>query len=217
MKSPADPSPSPAHDPHAREGIRRLLATLLEGDPEVVLGLKQILANLRESAFGMFLFIAILPSFIPIPGVGGAVSGPLVMLIGFQLLIGLHRPWLPDFIGRRGPRRKTLERFATKISPWLQRLDKVLKPRLDALVDYRLAGIFSGLLLVLLGLLLSLPIPFTNYLFGGLLLLFALALLERDGMLMAVAWVAGIIAILVFGILSGNLAALAGGWVARLF
>lgn len=217
MKSPADPSPSPVHDPHAREGIRRLLATLLEGDPEVVLGLKQILANLRESAFGMFLFIAILPSFIPIPGVGGAVSGPLVILIGFQLLIGLHRPWLPDFIGRRGPRRKTLERFAMKISPWLQRLDKVLKPRLDALVDHRLAGMFSGLLLMLLGLLLSLPIPFTNYLFGGLLLLFALALLEHDGMLMAVAWVAGVIAILVFGVLSGNLAALAGDWVARLF
>ena len=59
------------------------------------------------------------------------------------------------------------------------------------LLDHRIAGMFTGLLLVLLGLLLALPIPFTNYLFGGLLLLFALALLERDGALMIVAWIAG--------------------------
>jgi hypothetical protein len=70
----------------------------------------------------------------------------------------------------------------------------------------------SGLLLVLLGLLLSLPIPFTNYLFAGLLMLFALALLERDGVLMLVAWIAGGVAIATFGLLSGNLAAQVSRW-----
>ena len=37
------------------------------------------------------------------------------------------------------------------------------------------------------------------------LLLFALALLERDGALLLVAWIAGGIAVIVFGFLSGNL------------
>jgi hypothetical protein len=54
-----------------------------------------------------------------------------------------------------------------------------------------------------------LPIPLTNYLFGALLLLFALALLERDGALLLVAWGAGAIAVAVFGVLSGKFAAMA--------
>jgi hypothetical protein len=66
---------------------------------------------------------------------------------------------------------------------------------------------------VLLGLLVLLPIPLTHYLFGGLLLLFALALLKRDGVLMLVAWIAGAVAIAVFGVLSGNLAAMAAQWI----
>ncbi|MFH7365458.1 exopolysaccharide biosynthesis protein, partial [Pseudomonas syringae group genomosp. 7] len=81
------------------------------GDPAEHMPLGQILSNLQQSAFGVFLFVAILPSFIPIPGLGGAVSGGLVFLIGLQMLFCLLRPWLPGFIGRRGPRRSTMHRF----------------------------------------------------------------------------------------------------------
>ena len=91
-----------------------------------------------------------------------------------------------------------------------------MKPRLTTVIDHPLATIFSGLQLVLLGVLLALPIPFTNFLFGGLLLLYALALLERDGALMLIAWTAGIVAIYVFGAVSGNLAAMLWAWVAGL-
>ena len=48
------------------------------------------------------------------------------------------------------------------------------------------------------------------------MLLFALALLERDGHLMMVAWVAGAVAITVAGVLSGNLAAFAAQLLDRL-
>ena len=76
---------------------------------------------------------------------------------------------------------------------------------------------FTGLLVVLLGVLLALPIPFTNYLFGAMMLAFALALLERDGALMLLCWAAGIIAIGVFGVASGALAAAAAHWIGLLF
>jgi len=165
----------------------------------------------------MLLFVSTIPAFIPIPGVGGAVSGPLVILIGLQLLIGLRQPWLPKFLARRGPHRSAMARFRDLLAPWLTRLEKLVKPRLPVLLDHRLADFFTGVLLVLLGLLLSLPIPFTNYLFGALLLLFAFALLERDGWLMAGAWAAGVIAIAVFGVLSGSLATAAAGWIDMLF
>nr|WP_084087090.1 exopolysaccharide biosynthesis protein [Lysobacter daejeonensis] len=183
------------------------------GDPGDRLRLGDLLAGLGNRSFGMMLFIATLPAFIPIPGLAGAISGPLVMLVGLQLLVGLRRPWLPRAVAERGPQRSSLVRFRDRLAPWLDRLERLVRPRGEGVLDVRLAGCFTGLLLVLLGLLLSLPIPFTNFLFGAMLLLFALALLERDGWLMLVAWATGLIGIAVFGVLSGSLAGAATRWI----
>jgi hypothetical protein len=85
------------------------------------------------------------------------------------------------------------------------------------ILDHRAAAAFTGLLLLLLGVLLSLPIPLTNYLFGGIILLFALALLERDGALMLVAWGVGVIALTTTGALSGGLIAALEPYLQRFF
>lgn len=193
-----------------------LLEEFATGDPDETLHLGDLLKDFGPAAFGLLLFIGLLPAFIPVPGVGGAIGGPMVILVGAQLLIGMRKLWLPAFLARRGPHRGTVMRFRQRMAPWLRRLEKLVQPRMSALLDNRLAVCFTGLLLVLLGVLLALPIPFTNYVFGFLLLLFALALLERDGALMLVAWVAGSIAVVVFGFLSGNLveslSRLVGSW-----
>jgi len=82
-------------------GTRALLDALAVGNPEDVLTLQDLLSGLGRRAFGMLLFASVLPAFIPIP-IGGAISGPLVMLIGVQLCIGLRKPWLPAFLAKRG-------------------------------------------------------------------------------------------------------------------
>ncbi len=207
MTTPAPEPGEPAQsDPaHHDTSTRAVLEGFAEGDPEDPLRLGDLLSGLRQTAFGILLFAAVLPAFIPIPGVAGAISGPLVMLIGAQLLVGLRKPWLPGFLARRGPHRRSMVRFRNMMAPWLGRLEKLVRPRLQAVLDHRLASAFTGLLLVLLGLLLALPIPFTNYVFGVLMLLFVFALLERDGALMLFAWLAGAISVVVFGFVSGNL------------
>ena len=198
-------------------GTRELLAALATGDPEDSLTLQDILAGLSRQVFGMLLFVATLPAFIPIPGVGGAIGGPLTVLVGVHLLVGMRKLWLPRFVARRGPRRASLQAFDRRLGPWLGRLERLVKPRMTRLIDHRAASMFTGLLLVLLGILLALPIPFTNYLFGALLLAFAFALLERDGLLMLLCWIAGVVAIAVFGVLSGALTAAATEWLGKLF
>src|SRR3546814_20595413 len=96
---PAGDDASPPRPP----GTRALLALLAAGDPDETIRFCDVFAGLGERAFGMLLFVATLPAFIPIPGVGGAISGPLAILIGLQLLAGRSIPWLPKFIARRGP------------------------------------------------------------------------------------------------------------------
>ena len=195
-------------------GIARLLRSFAQGDPEEVLALDRLLYGLGRSAFGMFLFVSVLPGFVPIPGFAGVVSGPLVALIGLQLIVGLRKPWVPAFIGRRGPRRSTMARFCDRISPAMARLEHLVRPRLRALTRSRRANAYTGVLLICLGLLLALPLPMTNFVFAGTLLLFALALMERDGALMLVLWTLSTAGLVATGLLSEELARLVHGWLA---
>ena len=195
-------------------GIARLLRSFAQGDPEEVLALDRLLYGLGRSAFGMFLFVSVLPGFVPIPGFAGVVSGPLVALIGLQLIVGLRKPWVPAFIGRRGPRRSTMARFCDRISPAMARLEHLVRPRLRALTRSRMANAYTGVLLICLGLLLALPLPMTNFVFAGTLLLFALALMERDGALMLVLWTLSTAGLVATGLLSEELARLIHGWLA---
>lgn len=208
--------PQPPEDEVVPHGMRAVLDTLCDGDPDDHLALRDLIGGLGRSTFGVLLFISTIPAFIPIPGVAGALSGPLVVLVGLHLLILLRKPWLPEFVARRGPQRSTLIRFDRAGDRWLRGLEKLVRPRMTAMIDHPVATVFTGLQLVLLGVLLALPIPFTNFMFAGLLLVYALALLERDGALMLLAWVAGVVSIYVFGAVSGNLAAMLWAWVASL-
>jgi hypothetical protein len=208
--------PDRPHRKPSAPGMRSVLDSLAYGDPTDTLALRDVVNGLGRSTFGVLLFLASLPAFIPIPGLAGALSGPLVVLVGLQILILLPNPWLPGFIARRGPLRSTVIRFDRMLSPWLRRMEKMIRPRLISMVDHPLATIFTGLQLVLLGVLLSLPIPLTNFLFAGLLMVYALALLERDGILMLIAWAMGSTAIGIFGVLSGNLVAWAWAWLEKI-
>jgi hypothetical protein len=197
-----------SHDPAARDGepagTRVLLDRLADGDPTETLSMADLLARLDGRGFGLLLCVAVLPAFIPVP-VGGAISGPLCALLGLQMLLGQRKPWLPTWLARRGPTRGGIARFRNRLSPWLQRIERGLRPRLGRLLQHPLAHATTGVLVLLLGVLLSLPVPFTNYVFAGLLLLFAVALIERDGLLLLGAWIIGAITLLAFGLLSDEI------------
>lgn len=187
------------------------LLTLLgddRGDPTI--SFEELLANFRQRAFGALLLVVLLPTFIPVPIGVGAISGPLIALIGAQMLLTFSKPWLPGWLRRRRMQRASVKRFGERFRKLLSRLEKICKPRLTHITEHVAAHVFTGLQLLLLGFLLSLPIPFTNYPYGIVLLLYAVALIERDGVLLLVAWTLGIGAIIASAMLSGEVVALIG-------
>ena len=93
----------------------------------------------------------------------------------------------------------------------LRWLERVSKPRLPQLLDHTWAFVLTGLLLVLLGLLLSLPVPFTNYPLGIILLLYCVGLIERDGALLLTGWILGVAAIAASVLLSNQVVDLIRG------
>jgi hypothetical protein len=155
---------------------------------------EQLLEPLKRRAFGFLLLLLAIPNFIPVPvGIGG-IMGVLVVGLGLEMLIGLEQPWIPGFLKRRTMSRDGLLRFLDRIAPFSGRLEKACKPRFQRLTR-RPFTFISGAVMILVGLLLALPIPFTNYLFGGMLVAFAFALVERDGALLLAVWASTLAAV----------------------
>jgi hypothetical protein len=175
--------------------------------------LEELLEGFHHRAFGVLLLAVLLPVFIPVPFGLGAICGGLVALVGAQMMLMLEHPWLPRWISRKRMRREAIRRFGARWRPRFERLERLCAPRLQVLTEHRAAHVFSGCLLLLLGVMLALPIPLTNYPFGIVLLLFAVALIERDGALLLLAWTlaAGIVVATV--LLSGELLAQLTPWL----
>ena len=192
---------TPEGPPLRTSGLLAELARTGEGDT-ITLGM--ILEHFRSRAYGVLLILVLLPAFIPLPAGAGAVSGVLVSLIGVQMLLMRRHPWLPQRALRRPIQRSTLARFARRMERVLGPLEHACRPRLVRLTRDPLTLVFTGLQLLLLGVLLALPLPLTNYVFALLLMLYAIAIIERDGALLLGAWILGIVAIVASIMLSSQ-------------
>jgi len=185
---------------HARTA--ELLTRAIESQQGERITIGEFLDPLGERAFGFLVLIVAIPNFIPVPiGVGG-VMGVLVIYVGAQMLLGFQHPWLLRAIRRHGMSRKRVERFVARLAPILRWLEHVCRPRLEVLTRQP-AHRISGFMLVLVGVALALPIPFTNYVFGVLLVVYAVALIERDGATLIVAWLASVAVAIALVTLSG--------------
>lgn len=169
----------------------QLLAQIGDETAGATISFDDLLQEFRQRAFGGLLLVVLLPTFLPAPGIG-AFTGPFIALVGAQMLFAFGQPWLPRWLGRRSLKRATVKRFGERFNSLLHRLERICKPRLPQLLEHTWAFVFTGAQLVLLGLLLSLPLPFTNYPLGILLLLYCIALIERDGLLLLIGWILGI-------------------------
>lgn len=192
-------------------GTRRLLAALVEHSPEAGWLIGDILAHVRQRAYGIATLITTLPAFLPIP-VGAGTVGLLVALFGVQMMLARDQPWLPAAIAARRVPVERLRSFVERTDRWLNHLEKFCRPRWLFLTE-GLGLRFSGFMLAVMGLLLALPLPLTNYPFALVMLMYAVALIERDGRLLLLVWtlIAAICITLYF--LGGQAFRIIAGWL----
>lgn len=185
MDHSAKPDPHQAA-PVGRSGER--LSQMLQGiaadETRVAISFGDLLAALQDRAFGALMIIFAFPNILPSPpGLAGVLGLPLVILSA-QMTMG-RRPWLPPFIARRSLPREKLQAVFTRATPWLARAERLLRHRLDPLTSSG-AQRGIGLVCLILSLVLILPVPFGNSLPSIAICLFALGVLERDGL-----WIIG--------------------------
>ncbi len=176
----ADPTDSPRPRQARCSQELRALAERFSGGPVPIAGLLQAT---HGRGFNLLLVCLSLPFISPIPLPGLSLPfGAVVALIGGRLALG-RQPWLPQRLLRWELPPGFLSKVL-KAASWIVRmLEFCLRPRLcflsESLMFRRVGGVLiliSGLLLVL-----PLPLPFTNSLPAWTVLLLAAGALERDG------------------------------------
>ena len=192
--------------------ISARLARLAEDAPQAEVTLAWILGELRERAFGLFLLILALPCCIPfLYGIPQVVALPL-MFISAQVALGRPTPWLPARLATREVSREGLQSLSDRAGPWLRRIEALSRPRLTALTRAPMDRVV-GLALVLFSASILVPLPATNTVPGFAVVVVAMGLLQRDGILVVLGAILGTawIASLIFA--GATLVSLLRGWL----
>ncbi|MBZ9605315.1 exopolysaccharide biosynthesis protein [Phyllobacterium chamaecytisi] len=128
------------------------------------------------------LFLAI-PALTPIPGPFGMVFGTALALISLQITFGRRSLWLPAVVRNRRISPAMLDLIIPHSVPMIARVEKVMRAgRLKALTGLIVQSLL-GIPIFLLAVVIALPIPFGNILPVISLVVLAVALMERDGLI----------------------------------
>lgn len=166
-----------------RHSASAVLQDLVEAFPNERVTAGELIDRLESRAMGALLLILALPMCIPnVPGIS-TIFGFLMLLPALQLTLGLRKLWVPAAVRRWSFPREGLTRACTIAIPTLKRVEVLIKPRLEFLTRFPVT-ILVGLQTLLMALILILPIPFANWPPAMAVSLTALALLQRDGVLM---------------------------------
>ncbi|MGH6866507.1 MAG: exopolysaccharide biosynthesis protein [Methyloceanibacter sp.] len=165
--------------------------------PRITLG--ALRDALGDRGFGVLIFIFALPNLVPVnvPLLSAVLGLPLVLLAA-QLSIGRHEPWFPDWLTSRSFPREGFSVVVFRSLPSLERIEKLLRPRLTGLLSWTGERLI-GIALLVLAIVLTLPIPFGNWLPAFAIAIIGLAVAEKDGVAVLIGLATGFASLIIAG------------------
>jgi hypothetical protein len=169
----------------ATERISDALRRLLREAAGRPLMIREMVEILHGRGLQFVVILLCLPFLAPVTVPGISIPfGLAIALCGLRIAFG-HRPWLPAFILDRRISYPVLERMVHFGCTVYEKVEKVIRPRLEFLLTGPGMGMMIGSAIALSGVFLSLPIPppfpLTNTIPGFAIICLSLGLMERDG------------------------------------
>lgn len=167
------------------ERTSEVLATLAHGEGERVT-FREIIAGLKHRAIGFTTLVFALPCVLPMPPGIPTICGIALCVIGINLIAARRRLWLPGAIADKSIARRDLQRMADRVVPYMRKLERFCKPRLPIMTE-SVGKLFIGLVLLVLGFIMILPIPLLGNMPPGFAAsVIALGVTERDGLIVLI-------------------------------
>lgn len=187
-----------SHETAPRLSLLKAIRAIAEEAGDDGFTLSQLFEKLGERVFGAILFALALPCCIPfLYGIPQIVAIPM-MAIAFQMALGREAPWLPGKLGDRRIDKKGLERMAAGGEKFFGWMERFAAPRLQ-FITHRAFEPVIGIVLVVFCASILTPLPATNTTPGIAVAIVAYGLIERDGLLVILGLILGVIWISLLG------------------
>jgi hypothetical protein len=191
--------------------LKERVNVLISGLSQDRISVASLLELIGQEGMLVFCIFLTLPFMVPvsIPGVS-TVFGALIVLLGFGLLFN-RTIWAPKRLKAKTISAQALKVALQKGLIWVERIEKISRPRFASLTRGYFAHCLNSLSLIFGAMLLIAPfgfIPFSNTLPGLAILLLAVGILQKDGICVLLGYLMNIATVVYFAFL------LAGGAVA---
>jgi hypothetical protein len=171
-----------------------IVRDLLKDAPEERVTLEWLLGNLGERSFGILLFFLGMIGLLPAAGI---LAACLLFIPAAQMLVGRRAPVLPEFVGRRRLPRDAIAWLLRRVAPTLAWIERFTYPRWRT--PFRTTRGVIGIIVILLAATALSPIPFTGVVPCLVIMLLALALLEKDGVLLTLGLLLSLVSLAITG------------------
>jgi hypothetical protein len=173
-----------------RPATSTILEKLLEDAPRSHVTLNWLIDNLGARSFGIVMLLIGLVGLVPgtSPFIGVLLAYPAI-----QMVMARPAPVLPGIIARRSIQTARLARLIERVIPVLQRLERIVRPRWRT--PFEATKRVIGFVILLLGVTLLAPIPFSQVIPALVIMLLAFAFLEEDGVLLCIALSAAVVSL----------------------
>ncbi|MCB9759047.1 MAG: exopolysaccharide biosynthesis protein [Alphaproteobacteria bacterium] len=151
---------------------------------DITLG--ELVDRIGDRGFGLLFLILALPAALPLPAPGYATPfGLLMMGLSVQLMRGRHTPWFPERARGRAISHKLLAFSVRNGGLPLRVVEFLVRPRWSGLARNKVFLAAVAVIIFLMALSMSLPIPLTNTAPSFVIFVLAAGILEEDGLLLA--------------------------------
>lgn len=191
----------------------RLLSTILEGlarEASGPIAIEKVCDALGDRGLAALLAFFAAINLLPLPPGTTIVLGPPIVLVAIQMLLGHRRVWLPRSVLDRSVEAEKFRDLADRALPRLRRLERLIRPRYWPFPTPAVAESVVGMLALVLGIVITLPIPLGNWLPAFAVFLVSLALSQRDGLFLLAGLVVAAASVLVITLIAGTAHAMLG-------
>ncbi len=184
----------PPDDHNLSSDLQRILAS---HDREGI-SVNDIVLSMGDRGFGILIVLLSLPSALPVPAVGYSIPfGVMLTILGLEIACGRKTPWMPAWALRLSIPRKTAETIVKWAVAFLARIEFLIKRRMDW-ATHRSGRMFAGVVITAMGIIMAIPIPFTNTFPAFVIFLVGVGMTEKDGLFFVGAAVLGALASLCY-------------------
>jgi len=204
------------------EPLSQRLASIMETGAETGrLTLNQMLERTAGRGIYLVMIVLCVPFITPVPLPGiSTVLGSVVIVLAVRLALGLP-PRLPRFMGER-PLPEGMQRVvlggSVRLLRWVERF---ARPRKTQWLGWPVVRLGHAMVIFLMAVLLTMPVPplmfFSNSLPSLAIILTAVSMMEEDGRMIWLAYLASLATLLWFALSAGVIVAFLGQIYGRFF